>query len=62
MKTWKNFFPLFRCPKCRSWLRIRGRSEYKMVLASKRDIAEVKADSPASDKVLSSARTREEDG
>lgn len=47
MKSWKNHFPLMRCPGCRRWLEIRGRSEYKMTLASKKKIAVVRGDEEA---------------
>lgn len=62
MKTWKNFFPLMRCPSCRRWLRIRGRSEYKLSLASTKEIREVRGDddsaTPQESTILT--RTREE--
>ena len=63
MKTWKNFFPLMRCPACRRWIRIRGRSEYKATLATAREVKEIRGedDPPASPQESTiSARTREE--
>ena len=60
MKSWKNFFPLFRCPACRRWLAVRGRSEYKIRLASDREVREAMPDSAASPESTISARTREE--
>jgi hypothetical protein len=44
MKTWKNFFPLMRCPACRRWIRIRGRSEYKATLATAREVKEIRGE------------------
>ena len=44
MKSWKNIFPLMRCPKCRRWLFVRGKSQYTLRLATKAEIQEVRGD------------------
>ena len=38
MKTWKNFFPLFHDPFNRRFLKLVGRSEYKLTRATIQDI------------------------
>ena len=58
MKFWKNIFPLMRCPGCRRWLHIRGKSRYTMRFATKKEIAEVKGDDSPTPPVKTITRTR----
>jgi len=44
MKRWKNFFPLLRCPGCRRMLKLVGHTEYKLRLASGKEVEEVMGD------------------
>ena len=61
MKRWKMHYPMLRCPSCRRWLIIDGHGNFKLRLATKKQIQEVRGDdSPTPPDRLSCVRTREE--